>query len=279
MIKAAIGAGLTVSLSTKLGPSYEQACALREIGMDSLQMSLDSSDPEILDRMVGVRSYHLRAFSVFDGLARAGMKVRVNTVLTPLNHRSVSRLIDYLGKLGNVVTVTLSPYGRSQFCHDDGLFMESADLDEAVALVRSAMTAYPHMRVNVGGLPAPPAEGEARVQQWRRRALCTANRQGFIILPDGRVTVCEELYDNPAFIIGDLRRQSVMEMWNSPEALGLLHPDQAAVPDGPCKTCSEFEACNYQPGRCWRDVLKAYGQDKPHYPDPRCPYAPAGARC
>jgi hypothetical protein len=69
-----------------------------------------------------------------------------------------------------------------------------------------------------------------------------------------------------------------MEMWNSPEALALIHPDQSAVPEGPCRTCGAFEECHSRQGRCWRDVLKSYGWDKPYYPDPRCPWAPPGTR-
>jgi radical SAM protein with 4Fe4S-binding SPASM domain len=120
--------------------------------------------------------------------------------------------------------------------------------------------------------------GEEQMLQWKGRAFCTGNRHGFVLLPDGRVTACEELYDHPSFIMGDLKRQSVMEMWSSAQALALLHPDQSAVPEGPCATCDAFDECNSFKGRCWRDVLKTYGFDKPYFPDPRCPAAPVGNR-
>lgn len=71
---------------------------------------------------------------------------------------------------------------------------------------------------------------------------------------------------------------AVMEMWNSPQALALLYPDQLAVGDGPCATCDDFVECNAVRGRCWRDVIKSYGLDKSHYPDPRCPKAAVGNR-
>jgi radical SAM protein with 4Fe4S-binding SPASM domain len=137
---------------------------------------------------------------------------------------------------------------------------------------------YPQMRITFGGVEPGPGTPELREKRWRERPLCTANRQGFAILPDGRTTACEELYDHPWFLLGDLRRQSVMEMWSSPEALALMHPEPSEVPAGPCRACGLFAECNEAPGRCWRDVLKAYGWNRPYYPDPRCPLAPAGNR-
>ena len=279
IIDAVFAAGMTVDIPTKLGLNYEQALRLKELGVPIVQVSLDSTDPGVLERMVGVRNYHLKVFKVLEDLRRAEMNVRINAVLTPINLPTVGALIDYLGGLGNVSRVSLTPYGRSLFCHSDELFVSKEEIDRAQAEIASRRALYPHMRVSVsGGLAPKPASREQAMLEWSGRAFCTANRHGFVILPDGRVTVCEELYDHPAFVIGDLKRQSVMEMWSSPEALALLHPDQSAVPEGPCQSCADFDECNSYKGRCWRDVLKSYGWDKPHYPDPRCPWAPEGKR-
>ena len=128
-----------------------------------------------------------------------------------------------------------------------------------------------------GKTPSIPKDPNERKIMWENRANCTGNRDGFIILPDGRVTPCEELYDHPAFIMGDLKIQSIMEIWNSPNAIALNFPDQSLVNDGPCQSCQDFIQCNSVKGRCWRDILKAYGLNKSHYPDPRCPLAPVGA--
>jgi radical SAM protein with 4Fe4S-binding SPASM domain len=196
-----------------------------------------------------------------------------------MNTATVEALVDFVGDLGNVLGLTLSPYGRSSFCHQDMLFMQQAELDRVTEAVQDRSLRYPQLRVSVGGLPPkPPRTGAEKQARWKARPLCTANRQGFVILPDGRVTPCEELYDHPAFIMGDLKRQSVQEMWSSPRALELLHPARTEIREGPCASCGELDQCNAQPGRCWRDVLKSYGWDKPYFPDPKCPKAPPGAR-
>ena len=42
----------------------------------------------------------------------------------------------------------------------------------------------------------------------------------------------------------------------------------------PCKKCSIFTKCRQEYGGvCWREVIKAYGNENWDYPDPRCPKA------
>lgn len=278
ILESLVEAGLAPDIPTKAGLGYRHMRQLRELGIDSLQVSLDSADPQIMDRMVGISGYHRKLFRLMEDLRRAGMEVRVNTVLTPINHPTLGALIDYLGGLGNVSHLNLSPYGRSMFCHSDELFIEPDDVARLREVVAKKRPRYPSMGINVGDVLPAPEDPRQKRRRWEQRAACTANRRGFIILPDGQVTVCEELYDHPSFIIGDLREQSVMEMWTSPQALALIQPEQAAVPDGPCRRCRNFTECHSGRGRCWRDVLKAYGWNRPHYPDPRCPAAPPALR-
>jgi radical SAM protein with 4Fe4S-binding SPASM domain len=278
ILELVFNAGMVPDVPTKLGLTYPEALRLKDMGVKLVQVSLDTADPAILDHMVGVKGYHNRVFTVFENLRRAGLSVRVNSVLTPLNVGTAGDLIDYLGGLGNVVKLALTPYGRSLFCHSDALFLDEPDHALVERQWKERKDLYPHMRITFGGGVSEVETPELRGKRWRERAMCTANRHGFIILPDGRVTVCEELYDHPSFIIGDLRQQSVMEMWRSPEALALVHPDQSEVQDGPCRHCGAFAECNEGRGRCWRDVLKAYGWNRPYYPDPKCPLAPSGNR-
>ena len=279
VIEAAREEDLAVDIPTKMWVSLDAACRFRDLGIRIIQVSLDSANPEVLDRMVGVKNHHRAMFTTLENLRAAKLQVRINTVLTPHNLHTVGHLLRYLGELGNVYRVSLTPYGRSLFRHDDGLFVDEQQLLIVEQTVATFRDRYPHMPVAVTGAPVKrPETEEQRQQAWKERAFCTGNRDGFIILPDGRVTVCEELYDHPAFLIGDLKRQSIMEMWRSSQAKALLYPDQNSVPDGPCKTCETFVECNSIRGRCWRDILKSYGADHPHWPDPKCPKAPRGNR-
>ncbi|WP_243383954.1 radical SAM protein [Geothrix alkalitolerans] len=267
--------GMTASIPTKMGISVEQARKLRDLGIQ-LELSVDSADASMLDRMIGVKNHHRSIFRSLEATREAGISVVVNCVVIPENVPHLGGLIDFLGGLGHVRRLSLTPYGRSMGCHSDSLFIsdrDAAEIGEAVELRRARYPTMEIVAVDIGHeVPSEPASHQ---EAWEYRGYCTGNRDGFVLLPDGKVTVCEELYDHPAFLIGDLSRQSVMEMWNSKEAWSLIYPDQGAVPDGPCRTCGTFRECNSVRGRCWRDIVKVYGGDKPHYPDLKCPKAPA----
>jgi len=279
ILRAMVDAGLTPDIPTKFCLTYDMIARLRDLGLSIIQFSLDATEPQILDQMVGVSNYHEQAFKTFENLRLAGFKVRINAVLTTLNVSHLGSMLDYLGNIGNVFRVNLSPYGRSLFRHRDDLFPSDEDIKRTEEIVAEKQDQYPHVRFNLGGKGSPiAATAEERLVSWNQRAYCTANRDGFVILPDGQVTICEELYDYPAYLIGDLRRQSVMEVWRSPQAMALANPDQASVPDGPCKYCEDYYRCQSERGRCYRDVLKCYGWKRPHFPDPTCPFAPPGNR-
>lgn len=205
VIEIAIEEDLLPDLPAKLGLSYYEVLRLQNLGVRSVQVDLDSADPTIADRMAGLKGYHARVFRVLDSLRRTGLSVRIKAVLTPLNAPTVGRLLDFLATLGNVTSVTLSACDRSPICPREDLALSRSDREMATAQVRDRVSLYPQMKIvlDLSAAPdLPPAMEDIREDEKR-----------FVILPDGRVTVCEEHYDNPAFLIGDLRRQSAAEMW------------------------------------------------------------------
>lgn len=105
---------------------------------------------------------------------------------------------------------------------------------------------------------------------------CSALNNHIFILPDGKVTICEQLYWNPDFIIGDINSASIEEIWNSPRALALANLEREDIHDSSaCKSCHFFDMCfHIDRNRCWANIIKAYGKNNWDYPDPRCAYAP-----
>ena len=120
----------------------------------------------------------------------------------------------------------------------------------------------------------PSPDPNVRAEAFAKRAFCTANTRNLVILPDGKVTVCEELYDYPEFIIGDLKKQTIRELWTSQKALSLFQQVQSTFPDdSACKNCEDFVECRQGKGVCYKNILKAYGIANWQYPDPGCPRA------
>lgn len=105
--------------------------------------------------------------------------------------------------------------------------------------------------------------------------VCSANVSNIVILPNGEVTVCEQLYWNKHFIIGNVCYNTIKEIWNSPKALALWKQKQSSInPQSPCSKCKYFAACFETSNRCYANIMKTYGEENIDYPDPRCIYAP-----
>ena len=110
---------------------------------------------------------------------------------------------------------------------------------------------------------------------FKNRASCTANVSQLCILSDGKVTICEELYWDDRFIIGNVNENSISEIWNSNRAIELASLSQDNFSDkSACSCCREFYDCRHNLGVCWSNVIMAYGNSDWDFPDPECPYAP-----
>ena len=116
-----------------------------------------------------------------------------------------------------------------------------------------------------------PAKNTA--SDFFNRGFCSGNFSSMFILPDGNVTICEELYWNPHFIMGNVLRQSLNDIWNSAKANSLFHLRQEDIPqDSLCHSCNKYVECRSVKQVCYREIIKKYGKDKWYYPDVNCPY-------
>lgn len=103
---------------------------------------------------------------------------------------------------------------------------------------------------------------------------CPALNTHFFILPDGKVTICEQLYNHPFFIIGDVSKDGLCTVWNSERSIYLAKKVWNDVrPSSKCFLCELRKECFDSNNRCWADIMKAYGKDNYDYPDPRCKMA------
>jgi radical SAM protein with 4Fe4S-binding SPASM domain len=279
-VEATFSAGLYPVLTTKYPLSRQEIEILAGMGLSTIQISIDAFSSYIIDRMVGREGYGKRILRTLDYLGEAGIKVRTNSVLTPFNIHDAVNLAKHLAQMPHVFKSNFNVYSRSLYKHKDTSFCSLNEIQEFETAFNYIKEEAPEKAMYFSGPNSDPyLEDESkRTKRFWERAQCTANRRGLIVLPNGKVTICEELYFHESFIIGDLNKQSLMEVWNSPKALELAKPDQSLVPDGACKDCPDYQRCHEGLGRCYREVLKAYGYDKPDLPDPRCPRATVGKR-
>lgn len=242
-----------------------------------LQISLDSINRDILSKILNVSdSYAELIKSTIRLIDSYGLNYQIATVIVKLNEslQEIMSLYSFISSLDNVSRWEVRTAFKSLYSNCD--FVNIRPTNEAINLIDQWLKSI-DSKLNI--LWVPPMKDKYfksdKGSQYFEGNRCSANYSHMILLPDGKVTICEQLYWNPRFIIGDLTKQSIAEVWNSKKALELANPDkQQFRENSPCKKCNLFEQCISFSNRCIVDILKAYGLQNIDYPDPRCKNAP-----
>lgn len=270
-------------ISTKIPLTKKIIQDIQETGYRGiLQVSLDAVHPGILGASLGVNKQYvehmLQGLRLLDD---SGLTYQVSSVLTTYNCDVVTlaELLSQLSQLKHIRDWRILPAANS-----------ISKNYKKFALLKPSQTeileTFKEIRPLLSNVPFPVILGKASVTKeyydtWGgsrhfKGSECSALTTHLFILPDGKVTICEQLYWLPQFIIGDVTTQSIVEVWNSPEALHLCSLTRTHINEASrCQSCYIFEDCFSYQNRCWSDIVKAYGPDCWDYPDPRCRFAPA----
>ena len=265
------GYGYTPQISTKYPIDKEIIESLKEIGIKRIQLSIDSVINEEMVTMLRVNKDYLgKILQGLELLDKNGFEITIKPVITKFNdsEKSLNASIDYFSKFENVKRIMFTPADHSQFrplssyCSSQ---MQLAKLEK----ICSHRNADEKIRFLGYATDVPKKE---KINSFVGRSRCTGNVSSFFVLPDGKVTLCEQMYWHPFFILGDFNTQSITEMWNSEKAMALWNFSRDEVrEESPCKACDEFETCRRGLGNCWRMAIAAYGPENYDYPAPNCP--------
>lgn len=264
-------------VSTKIPLSRQQIDEVANTGLKTLQVSLDSLNPKTLACNLNVgEEYCQKMKESLLYLDTKGIEIIVKGTHTrhTFNKENVKEVIDFISKLKHLKKYTVSTIGASMYKSNESF----QELKPTLAQVREV---YDYLDGLDCGFYIQNDDQTIKrdelcnIKKFNERTLCSGNVLGLTILPDGKVTICEELYWNPDFIIGDLMKNGLLEVWNSEKALSLWNIRQSVFPqESACSTCQDFARCRRGAGACWKYVIGAYGRENWLYPDPRCPKAP-----
>ncbi|MDR1553082.1 MAG: radical SAM protein [Prevotellaceae bacterium] len=265
-------------ISTKIPLGEEQILKIKTYNL-AIQISLDSLFDSNLQEVLGVKSGYAEKIShSIKLLEKHNITYQIATVITKLNNsiENLEKIYDFIKDLKNmrrweVRIVFRSLYSRGDF---DAINVNRYTITEIDKYIN---TIKPNAKINISW----DSSGTDRYftstmgSKGFPGGRCSANYCNMVILPDGKVTICEQLYWEPYFIIGDLTTQTIEEVWNSPMALKLANLNKDAFRDETiCKSCKLFDDCISYNNRCVLDIVKAYGIKNIDYPDPRCAKAP-----
>ena len=276
-------------LSTKIPLVEEDIITFKACGMNELQLSIDCWDEAVMQQLLKAPpSYLDKMKRTLDALEKHGIQVKVKSVITSYNDKpeQVEQLLKQLTAHSNIIAVSIAPAEHSLYKSEKDFLAYRTNRsrwERIEVLVASMAETYKEQcEISCQGILDSRehcAAVDEKAQAYPRRTRCPGNINMLYVLPDGNVTICEELYWNPRFIIGDVKRQSLMEIWKSKEALALYNLSQESFRKASaCRICPEFDPCHQQSGVCWKMVIEAYGEEYWDLPDPRCPYAPPATK-
>ncbi|MCP4158211.1 MAG: radical SAM protein [bacterium] len=282
LLKTLVDKGFDPYVSTKFPLNPERIKELRECGINRIQLSIDTVVEDEMSKMLGInKRYYDLFFKTLEHLDKSNFEIIVNSQITSINQNNIDKLFDYLLKFESVKLIRAAATGFSVYKDTYREIRPGKEkMDEINNMIAQLKDKY-RDKVNMTPYRYPEkrfyvnSSLQEKHNYYEARPNCTGNFQAFCILSDGQATICEELYWHPRFIIGDLKKQSISEVWNSKEALGLYNLSKDAVsPESKCKSCDVFDSCHQEKGVCWKQVIYSYGNENWDYPDPRCHHAP-----
>lgn len=217
---------------------------LKDAGITTVSISLDSSMSALHDQFRGVTGSWQRAVEAIKALKRSGVIVQVNTTVTQQNYSQIGDIFALAEKLGaeNFHLFFLVPTGR-------GAKIEDITPNMYEKMITSAFSKSAHYNLNVKPSCAPQFMHIARetgidMTRWVRG--CMAGLYYCRIYPNGEVTPCPYL----PIALGNIRQKSFKDIWFNSEVLRNLRDFKKLK--GKCGKC-EFNAV------CGGCRARAYG--------------------
>jgi radical SAM protein with 4Fe4S-binding SPASM domain len=241
--------GAAKGLKTGLGSNGSlidgvAAKKLKEAGIETVSISLDSNIPEQHDEFRGVSGSWEKAVRAIKALRENGVLVQVNTTVTQQNYDQIDDIMSLAEKLGveNFHLFFLVPTGRG---------VKIADISPAKYedMIKTAFAKAAKHKLNVRPSCAPQFMRIAKdrgldMRQWIRG--CIAGLYYCRVYPNGDITPCPYL----PIKLGNIREKSFKDIWFNSEVFKSLRDFNALK--GKCGVCEYRAVC----GGC---RARAYG--------------------
>ncbi len=227
----------------------EVARRLKDAGMWTVAISLDSSIPERHDEFRGVKGCWEHAVNAIKALKKAGIQVQVNSTVTRQNYDEVDDIMAMVEDLGveNFHLFFLVPTGRGTDIED----ITPRMYEDMITSTLAKTTKY---KLNVKPSCAPQfmrVAKEQRIDMSRWVRGCMAGLYYCRIYPSGEVTPCPYM----PVSLGNIRERSFKDIWFNAEVFKALRDfDQLK---GKCGLCEYRDVC----GGC---RARAYGVPTEH---------------
>lgn len=229
LIRYAVARKIVVMVITN-GSSLgdEEADSLRDLGVESVTVSLDSHRPDVHDDLRRLPGLHARATAAIRRLVARGVRVVVNFTPTRRTWRDLEGIVELAHRLG-VDAVSLSEYvtaGRGT----PELALEPEEMRQLIEEWDALREAY-RGRITLAADDRTVAMARTR-EEAPGCSDCGAGRTAVRIAPDGTVHPCAFL----PLPIGSFRQEAFPELWQRARLVQEARERTGDV-GGSCATC------------------------------------------
>lgn len=225
---------------------------LKNAGAEFIHLSLPSVSEDIYDKITGSTQHLQKVKQAVRQLKKNGFYIRVKMVLTPNNTREVDRLIDFCAE-ENIDFVHLAPYILTENSRlGRQLIPDETELIRLNDLATQKRKLYKNIVISPIPIASLKWEGPERI------AKCGGIKDSLTILANGNITLCEAVGGLDEFILGNIKKDALADIWNSPKPDDITCLSNKKI-DEACSNCEYLEQCltgcyafsHMQSGNAW----------------------------
>lgn len=265
-------------LSTKIPLDDSDIAYLKSLKINKIQFSLDSINSNTIHTLLRLngQDYLKKFYKSIEAFEKYDVKLDIKTVLTRYNDsvENITEMYNLFSKFKCISSWNIMPAFKSEYkCN----FNDYRYNREKINIIYQYLSKlHPNFEVFYKGLQATHKEQYLSVDEFLlKNKICSANNYSLSVLSNGMATFCEMLYYNDFFYVGDVKKQTISEIWNSEKSYYFYRFENHKTTKSKCNECRSSKVCKFGSEKkiCVADIVKAYGSNKWDYPDPRCPQA------
>ncbi len=233
LIAHAAGLGMVVGLNTNGRRLADAAYVDRLVaaGLDHVQITLESSQPAVHNRMVGARAFEQTVRGIRNALD-SPLYVMTNTTMLRTNAHTLADTLDFLAALG-VPTVGLNALIHAGRGAQVGTGLPERELHPLLELARAKTAA--HGQRLIWYTPTRYCHFDPMQLDLGVKG-CTAALYNLCLEPDGAVLPCQSYYQP----LGNILTDAWEDIWNHPLAVRLR--ERRGLPAA-CADCALLTEC------------------------------------
>lgn len=234
---------------------------LKELEVDSVQISIDSYDRDIHDEFRGVPGCFDKAIEGIKLCKKNGIKVSIMSTLSAINRKNINKLIDLALSLDvdGFAMERFVPEGRGN--NEKEIAINAQDLKMCLETLHEYQGKYPNCRFKTNDPLFSFVNGNYKMAHELSKKNpslcggCSLGKMAFIITPDGEVGLCTRLYEK----IGSIRDKPIKKILDENAIINTVC-DRKNL-HGKCGRCKYKFICGGCRGWAYRTTGDYLGED------------------